>query len=267
MNRTALAVLSAGLLTLEMAGPVLAAPPSNDTFAGRTSVGALPFVTSVDTTEATTDADDQEWNAQCGAPSTDASVWFELSLVDDAIILIDSAGSDYSAGITVVTGSPGTLTTITCGPGSVAFEAFGGETYQVVVFDDQEDGSGNGGTLALSIDLAPPPPTVDVTVDSAARFSNATNSVTLTGTVTCEGAADFAFIDITLEQRAGRAIIRGFGGAEFTCDGTTQAWSSEVFGDNGLFKGGKATASVFATACSFACGEDFEQVSVKLRGG
>lgn len=267
MNRISLSIILAMVLTLAMAMPVLAAPPANDTYAGRVAVGSLPFATSLDTTEATTDADDAAWNATCGAPATDASVWYEFVATSDEILLVDTTGSDYTVGISIVVGTPGDFTTVACGPDGVAFEAFAGETYQIVAFDDQEDGGGNGGLLSLSIDVAPPPPTVDVTVDPNATFHNATNSVTLTGTVTCEGEADFAFIDVTLEQRAGRLLIRGFGGTDFTCDGTTQPWSIEVFGDNGVFKGGRATAFVSAFACSFLCGEDFEQASLKLRGG
>jgi hypothetical protein len=135
------------------------------------------------------------------------------------------------------------------------------------VFDDQLDGSGNGGTLSLLLDVAPPAPTVEVSVDPVAHFDAATGSVTVTGTVTCTGVADFAFVDVQLRQRAGRFIINGFGSADFTCDGTTQGWSAEVFGENGLFRGGRAASVTFGVACGpFFCGEDFEEVTVRIRG-
>jgi hypothetical protein len=51
----------------------LAAPPSNDTFASATLVD-FGFSEVLDTTEATTDGDDAQLNASCGAPATDASV-------------------------------------------------------------------------------------------------------------------------------------------------------------------------------------------------
>ena len=89
----------------------------------------------------------------------------------------------------------------------------------------------------------------------------------MTGTVTCSGTDDLGFIDLQLRQRAGRVIINGFGFAEFTCDGTTQPWSAEVFGDNGLFRGGRAASVTFAVACGVVeCGADVEEVTIRIRG-
>ena len=47
----------------------LAAPPSNDTFTGATSA-TVGFGEVLNTTDATTDADDAQLNADCGAPAT-----------------------------------------------------------------------------------------------------------------------------------------------------------------------------------------------------
>ena len=52
---------------------MLAVAPANDVYAGLEPI-AIGDSLSVDTTEATTDADDVEVNAECGAPATDASV-------------------------------------------------------------------------------------------------------------------------------------------------------------------------------------------------
>ena len=77
---------------------------------------------------------------------------------------------------------------------------------------------------------------------------------------------DFGFIEVQLEQRVGRLLIRGFGGMDFVCDGQTKAWSAVVIGDNGLFKGGKAASLTFATACDlFTCGFDEEAVTIQLK--
>ena len=57
------------------ASPVLAAAPSNDIYAGRTVITALPFADHIDTTEATTDADDVE-AASCAPATAEASVWY-----------------------------------------------------------------------------------------------------------------------------------------------------------------------------------------------
>ena len=266
MKRLVVLISLVALTSLSFAAPVLAAAPSNDIYTGRTVIGSLPFSDSLDTTEATTDADDVEANTNCGAPATDASVWYELTATADALLLVDVSASDYSAGVIVATGSPGTFSIENCGPGGTVFFAVSGQTYAILAFDDQFDGAGNGGLLEITIDVAPPPPSVDVTVDPVGHF-NKSGSATITGTVTCTGEAVFAFIDLQLTQKVGRFTIIGSGFTEFVCDGTTQPWSVEVFGFTGAFKGGRAASVTFAVACgSFDCGFDSEERIVMLRG-
>jgi hypothetical protein len=268
MKRLVVLISVVALWSLAFAAPVLAAAPGSDTYAGRIVVGVLPFSDSLDTTEATTDADDAEANASCGAPATDASVWYELAGTDGGI-LVDVSGSDYSAGVIVAIGSPGTLVTVACGQGAVAFFAASGETYAILAFDDQLDGSGNGGTLDITIDAAPPPPAIDIAVDPVGSFDKVTGSATISGTLTCSGEAFFTEVDVQLTQNVGRFTISGFGGIFSegpVCDGTAQPWSVEVFGQTGKFKGGRAVAVTFAFACgSFDCGFDEETTKVMLR--
>jgi len=252
--------------SLAFAVPVLAAAPSNDTFAGATVIGSLPFTDTLDTTEATTDATDQEANADCGAPATDASVRYTITASSDDGIVVDVSQSSYSAGVGVVTGSPGSFTLVTCGPGAVEFPTVSGETYSIVAFDDQTDGAGNGGTLVINVDTVPPPPVVNLTVDPTGRFNSKTGTATISGSVTCTGGGDFTEIDVSLRQSVGRFVITGSGFTDFPCDGSTHGWSAEVFPDNGVFKGGHTASVSVATACGpFECGEDFQEHIVKLR--
>jgi hypothetical protein len=250
------------------AAPALAAPPSNDTYAGRTVVGSVPFTQSVDTTEATTDADDVELNAQCGAPATDASVWYQVTAQADGGLVVDVSESSFSAGVIVATGSPGNWTVVTCGPGAVGWTAVAGETYTILVFDDQGDGGGNGGVLNVTIDVAPAAPTIDVTVNPVGEFDARTGSATISGTVTCTGETEFAYLDIELRQAVGRvSTVTGYATIDVTCDGTTSMWSVEVFPVNGRFAGGRALSVTFAVACgAFECGTDYEERIVRLRG-
>lgn len=249
---------------LAFAAPVLAAAPTNDTYTGRTMIGSVPFSESIDTTDATTDADDSI--PGCVPPATDASVWYELTAASDGGLVVDVSTSSYSAGVTIATGSPGSFFLVNCGAGTVGFEASAGQTYAIVVFDFQADGVGNGGTLNITVAEIPPPPVVDVTVDPTGSFNSNTGSATISGSVTCTGSADFGFIELQLRQQVGRFIISGSGSTDFVCDGTSQPWSVEVFADNGLFKGGRAASVTFAIACgSFGCGEDFEERIVQLR--
>ena len=250
------------------APPALAAAPGNDTFGGATQA-ALGFSQQLDTTEATTDADDAQLNASCGAPATDASVWYAFA-GSDAGVVVDVSQSDYSAGVLVGVGTEGSLDTVACGPGTVGFFAASGTTYYILAIDDQTNGDGlNGGSLHISFNEAPPPPTVDITLNKVGRVNAKTGVATISGTYTCSDA-DFIDAEIDASQRAGRVIISGFG-AFFdsgTCDGTSHDWSAQVFGDNGRFVGGKAMTVTFAFACgAFDCAEGFAEQTVRLRGG
>ena len=81
----------------------LAAPPTNDTFAGATPA-TVGFGEVLDTTDATTDSDDAQLNDECGAPATDASVWYAVEGADVGVV-VDVSQSDYSAGVLVGTGA------------------------------------------------------------------------------------------------------------------------------------------------------------------
>ena len=258
--------LTTTLAVLAAAGPAYAAPPANDTFAGAVPIGALPFGATLDTSEATTDANDTEANTNCGAPALDASVWYSINPAADIVALVDVSQSNYSAGVLVVVGAPGSFDIVACGPGAVAFEALAGTTYYLLVIDDQNDGGGNGGILDLSVTEAPPPPEIDVTVDPTARFDPKTGGATVTGTISCVGEAEFAFVDVELQQRVGRGVVYGFGSIDVACDGVTRPWAAEVFPIFGTkFAGGKAASVTFAVACGLIfCGFDYEERVVKL---
>jgi hypothetical protein len=260
-----LGLLIAG--SLATAGPVLAAPPGNDMFTGATDIAALPFTETINTTEATTDADDDEMNvADCGAPATDASVWYTVTAPADMFIVADVSSSNYSAGAIVATGSPGSFSFVTCGPGAVVWEAASGTTYAILVFDDQLDGAGTGGMLTINVEEVPPPPEVTLTVNPRGIFDSHTGGARVSGTVTCTGDAEFSFIDVFMRQRSGRFFIEGEGFIEgFACDGTTQNWTVDIFPFNGIFKGGRAATVTFALACGeFLCGEGFDESVVML---
>lgn len=267
MKRLAIPVMALMILSLALAGPVLAAAPPNDLFGGRITISTGTTVTQT-TTEATTDADDVEMNV-CGAPAMDASVWFEYQAAADIWAAVDVSESDYSAGVFVATGAPGSFEVVACGPGAVAFEATTGVTYSILAIDDQLDGAGNGGQLILHLEEIPPPPDVSLTVDKSGRFDSKTGAAIISGTVTCQGGpAEFSFIEVFVRQVVGRIFIDGYGAIEgFSCDGTTQAWSVEVFGINGVFKGGKSLTATFAVACGeFLCGAAYEEHVVQLKG-
>jgi len=267
VRRAAVSALVLTTAVITTGAPAFAAAPSNDTYAGRQAV-SIGFSDTVDTTEATTDADDAAMNETCGAPATDASVWYEFTSASDVGVAVDVSDSSYSAGVLVATGNPTDgFEIVACAPGATGWLAEAGVTYAVLAIDDQLDGGGNGGTLAINVSEIPPPPEIDVTVNRTGSFNSKTGAATITGTVTCVGDADFAGIETEVRQNVGRFTIVGFGFTEVTCDGATRPWSLEVIPDNGKFSGGKAVTVTLAFACGvFDCGVDFEERIVQLRG-
>lgn len=267
MNRAALILSIAALLSLGVVTPVLAAVPGNDVYSGRTAIVALPFVDAVDTTEATTDADDAEASAQCGAPPTDASVWYEHTAAADGGLIVETFESDYPVGVIVVTGGPGSFSVLACGGGGVSFETVGGETYAILLFDFVDDGT-NGGSLAVSVHEIPPAPVLEITIAAAGSFNPVTGSATIRGTLTCTGGDEFGknFLDIQLVQNVGRFRFAGQGFATFDCNGASQVWEVETFSDDGKFGGGKAFVHLFALACGEGgCDEVDTTATVTLR--
>ena len=268
MIRKRLPILTGLLIvwSFAFAGTALAAAPSNDTLGGVKQISA-PFSETISTTDATTDADDLDIAAGCeGVPALDASVWYEITPATDQFLVVDMSSSNYSAGAIVATGSSGNWTVQACGPGAVVWEAVGGETYTVLVFDDQQDGAGNGGSLTVNFEEVPPPPDVTITVNPKGVFDAHSGAPIVRGTVTCTGDATDSFIDVFMRQTTGRLFIDGEGFIEgFTCDGTAQPWSVDIFPFNGVFKGGKTATVTFAVACGeFLCGEGFDESVVSL---
>lgn len=249
------------------ASPALAAAPSNDTFAGAIPA-TIGFNEVRDTTAATTDADDAQLNATCGAPATDASVWYAFT-ASDANVVVDVSKSTYSAGVLVGVGSEGNLQTVACGPGAVAFFAAAGTTYYVLAIDDQTDGAGNGGLLSISFNPTPPPPTVNITVNRYGQVNTRTGIARVSGTYTCTNG-DFFQVNGEARQSVGRFVVDGFFNFfdSGTCDGAPRTWVADVFPQNGKFAGGKTLTLTFAIACGpFECAQGFVQQTVQLQGG
>ena len=240
-------VAAAALVPLTAAAALAAAPPANDTPDGAIAV-TLGQTIHEDTTKATTDSQDAALNQVCGAPFTNASVWFTYTAAADGVVVVDLSQSDYEGGLMIFEGAPTTGSFLGCGPISLGFGTTADTTYTIMAFSDNET---IGGNLVMSLDKAPPRPKITVTVDDAGlAFKDGTAQ--LTGTYTCKNAQ---FLDLQgqLTQIWKRVKISGFFFKEYagsTCDGRLHNWRRTVVSDNGLFAAGKATVDMF----NFACG-------------
>lgn len=243
--RIAVAFVAAAALVPLTAGSAFAAPPANDTPGGATVV-TLGDTIKEDTTEATTGSLDAKVNQYCGAPFTNASVWFTYTPEESGGFIVDGSASDYPTGFMVFRGAPKGTALLACGPESVGVRAKAGTTYTIMAFDPN---SSNGGNLVMSLEAAPPAPTIDVTVSSTGRaFPN--GNALVKGTYTCTNA-DFVDQFGSLVQIWKRVKITAYFEKFYlsTCDGTPQPWQRVVSSDNGLFAAGEATVSTDALAC------------------
>ncbi|MEX0709691.1 MAG: hypothetical protein WD116_00630 [Chloroflexota bacterium] len=277
MKRLAVLISLVAMFSLAFAGPALAAVPGNDDAGSPTVIDSLPFSDSLDTTEATADPSDPD----CFGAGSNASVWYAFTTgADPVTLLADTAESDYVTLITVTAGSPTGDAIVACGFGGAQFPTEPATTYYFMVaacFTVDEvaaaaigcDPDATGGLLVFSLTAAPPPASVDLTIDPHGVFNRATGSATITGTVVCTGEAFFTEIDVYLTQAVGRFTVLGSGylaPEAFACDGTPQPWSIEISGITGKFKGGRASVEAFAYACGeFDCGFDSDERGVRLR--
>jgi hypothetical protein len=257
-------LLAAGML-VGLARPVAAAPPSNDTIAAATVITGLPFSDTVDTTDATTDADELAAAQPCvdiGAPAIEKAVWYTGTIVSEAVtVAVDVTASSYSAGIAIFAGPPSAATFVTCGPGVVSGPVTSGQTFYLMAFGDVPGSL--GGTLEISVFEAVLPD-VALTVDPIGHFDPRDGSATISGTAMCSGVT-VAFINGVLRQPVGRFAIDGFFFAGIPCDGTTHTWTVDVIPDGGKFAGGKATVEAGVFACGVAgCAQDFVEQPMRL---
>jgi hypothetical protein len=148
-----LLILSAFLMLV--VSPILlvaaeeAVGPLNDDFDTATVViDPLPFIDAIDTTHATTAANDP----LCAGNGH--SVWYAYTPSADITITAHTLGSDYATTLSVYTDERGALTQIACnsgeslGPASVTFDATRGTTYFFMVASLGEE---PGGVLNFTV--------------------------------------------------------------------------------------------------------------------
>jgi hypothetical protein len=254
---------SGGSLQLSIHGP--GPKPSNDTSAGAKAVTSLPYHDALDTTGATSDAQDTQVNKTCGAPDITHSVWYKFTAgAKNTNVLFDASNSSFAAGVIVATGNPGALTTLTCGPGYAISQTTPGSTYWVLVFDV----GGTGGNLDLHITEAPPAPTMKVTTEPTVGVGPKGNAY-MHATYTCTHA-DHAEVILEMVEIVGNKVATGLiDDIAAQCDGTAHGIPGLMTPTSNHFAPGKAAAFRSGIACnSLQCAQyDASSVVQLLAGG
>src|ERR1700735_2057379 len=142
-----LLIVLSGLAVLLPAVPAWAqGTPANDDCGSATTISALPFTDTADTTGATAASDDP---AGCG---NNGSVWYAFTPLQDETITASTFGSSYDTVLSVFTGTRGALTSVTCNDDSsgttqsqVSFGATAGTTYFFMISQCCGNGGSGGG--------------------------------------------------------------------------------------------------------------------------
>ena len=260
---SAIAIAAAGLGVVG-AAPAYAAVPANDTIQTATEITSIPFTDTVDTTGATTDALETSLNASCGAPEVAHGVWYHANVSQSGVYVADTSQSNYGTGIMVVAGPASAPTFLSCGPRTVSGPLIAGQDVFLLVFGDGSTAQ-TSGTMVLTVTAAPPPPTVDVTIDARGSFGH-DGSALIRGTLTCSGTAiNSEDVFGQVQQRVGRALYTSFFDAQpgVACDGAPHPWLGSAAPNNGLFAGGHATVNVQAQVCNLG-GCNFAQATATV---
>jgi len=190
-------------------------PPTNGTCATATVMATLPYTVTIDTTLASTTT---EVNPTCVA-AVDNAVWWTYTNANTVHELLDvEIATSYDAGISIWTGTCGSLTEVSCTQASfdvhqvlVTFPALPATVYWVLVSDTE---LGAGGTLTLTVNasiIAVP------TLVSGVRFGDQDETVAAyraaDGVVTGRDASPLASIPRALDRRPSDGHILGFTGS------------------------------------------------------
>lgn len=263
------ALVTLALLTVSVFIPSAAhaAAPANDEIGAATAIGSLPFSDVLDTSEATTAADDPF------CAGNGHTVWYTFTPSADIRLDANTFGSSYDTTISMYTGSPGALTQIACNDDSgsrqsqIVINATGGQTYYVMAGSYMSSG---GGDLTLTLREAPPPPPAPEIGLSVDRFGSVDGNglATVSGTVTCNQPMFVNLFGSLTQTFAHRITIRGFGGDFVSCTPPSVPWKLTVFAFSNRFGPGPAQASISGFACnSVGCAFDQRTEGVTLRGG
>lgn len=218
-------VLVSVLVIFGLAAPASAVPPANDLISSATSIGALPFTETLDTTEAHGDGP-----RFCG---NSGSVFYRFKPSVDTRIQVDTFGSDYDTVLTVLRGPLNDLRLLQCDDDSgfglqsvIRFTADAGRRYFIEVSTCCRSGRTGGGELVIT---AQQRPLGELTVDLAitdGTIDTVSGDVTIEGTVSCSHPAEILFFGRLRQRRSDLFIASASFGEELMyCSGGVVPWT------------------------------------------
>jgi Putative Ig domain len=251
---------------------VMLTPPPNDEIENAIPISGLPFTHTQNTTTATVAPDDPF------CYGTTASVWFTYTPIVGGRVELNTVGSNYATTLSAYTGTRGNLSQLACNyngsESRIRFDATPGVTYYIMAGAPPWSAPGS---LTLNVLSAPPPFTMQLTLDTFSIVDASSGAVIVKGTTTCS-APSFVFVNGSIrQQHAGRELL-GYFGAFVPCDGVTP-WEAPVsYLTGGTFSGRASALFVAGNADVTASASAYDPVEgtyvfrnatarVRLRGG
>jgi hypothetical protein len=252
MKRLLAALIAAIALTIIPAVPGVAkSKPRNDGFSRAKKISTLPYDKTVDVTSATQASDDPKCR------DTGHTVWFKFTPETDMRLIARVSGKKVVEWVSVWTGERGALAEVVCGDYRPLFEASAGTTYYFMVGTYRNR---RGGDIRFRLSEAPPPPTIDFTVDPEVIVNPQTEQVTVSGTIACTNSEYMEFYGSVRQVDDDRRFISAFFyGYDEECDETPQPWTATELGD-GVFIDGPGLLEFEAYSCSRIECVEFENV-------
>jgi hypothetical protein len=218
-------------------------PPENDKSSKPTAINKLPFNVNQNVRMATTAEDDDD----CAGTSN--TVWYSFAAKKSQKLVVSTAGSDYDTTLIVYERGGGSLKRLACVDDSgswtakVTFEARADRTYLFRI------GAGDGGAtdLHFSLEAAPIPLKMSVTLARSAFVNTATGIARLHGTITCSREVSVV-IDGSLRQRNNGRVTYGDWHKTIDCSKKASHWAANVGAGQRAFLQGSAGASMKATS-------------------
>lgn len=247
-------------------------PPPNDEIDNALAVPALPFSHTQSMTTATMALDDPF------CYGSGPSVWFSYTPFVDGRVEFNTIGSGFLTTLSVYQGTRGNLSQLTCNyngaDARIRFDATAGVTYYVMA---SAPSWSTPGQLTLNALAAPPPYTMQLSLDSFSTVQSSSGAVLVKGTATCSAPSFVNISGSIRQQHAGREIT-GYFGLYVPCDGVTP-WAAPVsYWNGGVFHGRAAALFVAGKADVTASASGYDPVegttvfrnaaaAITLRGG